>query len=323
MALSINHTVVVVCFNQQDTIEQALDSLLEQSEPPFQIVVGDDASTDNTPAILRGYAQRHPDLFDLVLRNKNLGIFQNLDDLAPRAKGDLVSFLAGDDWYKPDTIRSLNEAVLQRNLAPDSERFVLVPQTVLYKDGIETALPPPAEELVRSAPAVSLALRDRLVTRYLGLSRALIEQWPRHPANSAEIGWWADYVHFVQLAQHIDLVVPLSVEGPVYRMGAGVSSKTRAIDLIRSYNKALADLCEANRAGHLKLDDDDQNFLRMKSQLYAGITFQPSTLLMSLVSAARLIAAGEKEVVRTFARTFAYSAAKALLSGKKVASRTR
>ena len=53
-------TVIVPCYNMERTLERALDSLLANDLTDGEVIAVDDGSTDQTPHILRRYAQEHP-----------------------------------------------------------------------------------------------------------------------------------------------------------------------------------------------------------------------------------------------------------------------
>ncbi|MBR6217887.1 MAG: glycosyltransferase, partial [Eubacterium sp.] len=57
-------TVVCITYNHEQYIRNALDGFLSQkTDFQYKIVIHDDASTDNTQAIIREYAEKYPDLF--------------------------------------------------------------------------------------------------------------------------------------------------------------------------------------------------------------------------------------------------------------------
>lgn len=93
-------SVCVVTYNQEKYIAQALDSFLAQkTDFPFQVIVGDDASTDGTPAILREYAEKYPDIIKPILHEKNRGPIHNSLSVYDAAKTDYVAICDGDDYW--------------------------------------------------------------------------------------------------------------------------------------------------------------------------------------------------------------------------------
>lgn len=95
-------SVVVITYNQEKYISQALDSILsQQTDYAYEIVVGDDASTDSTPSILKKFSIIYSDRIKLYLREKNMGGkgANNLYDLLLKCRGKYVITLEGDDFW--------------------------------------------------------------------------------------------------------------------------------------------------------------------------------------------------------------------------------
>ena len=53
--IEIRHTILMICYNQELFIRRALDSLLSEQVKPYEIIIGDDFSSDQTRKILREY----------------------------------------------------------------------------------------------------------------------------------------------------------------------------------------------------------------------------------------------------------------------------
>jgi glycosyltransferase involved in cell wall biosynthesis len=72
----------------------------------FEILVGEDASTDGTRTVVKDFAQRYPDLIKPRYRERNLGGRANFIDLLGAAQGDLIALLEGDDcWLTNDKLQ--------------------------------------------------------------------------------------------------------------------------------------------------------------------------------------------------------------------------
>jgi len=96
----IDVSVIMLTYFHEDYIAQALDSVLAQETTVrYEILIGDDASQDRTPEIVREYAARYPDIIRPVLRTENLGGTRNSWDMRHRAKGKYLAFLEGDDYW--------------------------------------------------------------------------------------------------------------------------------------------------------------------------------------------------------------------------------
>ena len=93
-------SVAVVTYNHEAYIREALDSILmQQVNFSYEIVVGDDCSPDGTRKILEEYADRYPDRFVLLLREKNLGATANSYDIKCHCRGRYIAQLEGDDFW--------------------------------------------------------------------------------------------------------------------------------------------------------------------------------------------------------------------------------
>lgn len=93
-------SVGMLTYNQASYVRQALDGIvLQKTNFSFEVIIGDDASTDGTQEILEEYASHYPNLFTLILRKENIGASKNNYDLKHRASGKYFACLEGDDYW--------------------------------------------------------------------------------------------------------------------------------------------------------------------------------------------------------------------------------
>jgi glycosyltransferase involved in cell wall biosynthesis len=122
--------VVVISYNNRPFLSTCLDSVLQQTYTPEQVVVCDDASTDGSRDVIRKYENRHPEQVTAVLHEANGGIAANLNSGLRRIETDLVSLISGDDKWAPEKIEHEVKALQNhpkarwaysacRNLDPD------------------------------------------------------------------------------------------------------------------------------------------------------------------------------------------------------------
>lgn len=96
-------SVIVATFNQEDTISRALDSILSQEfDGEYEVLVGDDCSTDGTADVCRDYARRFPGRVRHIRRERNLGVVGNYFGCIREAKGRYLADCAGDDFWVDD-----------------------------------------------------------------------------------------------------------------------------------------------------------------------------------------------------------------------------
>lgn len=93
-------SVLIVTYNHERFIGQAIESaLMQETNFPFEIVIGEDCSTDRTRAIVSDYAERYRDKIRLVLQEKNVGGAANFDRTLAQCQGEFIAILEGDDFW--------------------------------------------------------------------------------------------------------------------------------------------------------------------------------------------------------------------------------
>ncbi len=98
-------SVVVPNYNHAKLLPRCLDALLEQSAPPEEILVVDDASTDDSLQVLEAYARKSP-LIRVHRNERNLGVVPTMNRGLSLARGDHVCFPAADDRVLPGLFES-------------------------------------------------------------------------------------------------------------------------------------------------------------------------------------------------------------------------
>ncbi len=100
-------TVLLICYNQEKYIAQAMESILmQQFDGDLNLLIADDASTDRTLEIIRSYESKSPFPFLFLPEEKNLGIFHNYRRAFAACQGDYIAVMEGDDyWMEPDRIQ--------------------------------------------------------------------------------------------------------------------------------------------------------------------------------------------------------------------------
>ena len=92
--------IVALCHNHAPFLREALDSILAQTYPHLEVWLVDDASTDESPAILREYAARHP-AWHLRLLPENVGNCRAFNLAFQQSQGEFVIDFATDDVLLP------------------------------------------------------------------------------------------------------------------------------------------------------------------------------------------------------------------------------
>ena len=98
-------SVVLATYNGIEFIERQLDTILNQTIVPKEIVIVDDCSTDGTCEFISSYRDKHPNLdFKLVFREENIGYVMNYIDGINRTTFDTVFLCDQDDLWEFDKV---------------------------------------------------------------------------------------------------------------------------------------------------------------------------------------------------------------------------
>lgn len=99
-------SVHICTYNQEQWIRQTIESILTQeTEYPFELVIGEDHGTDGTRAICQEYADKYENVI-LLPSEKNLGIMANWANCIKNGRGKYIMGCAGDDyWNNPHKIQ--------------------------------------------------------------------------------------------------------------------------------------------------------------------------------------------------------------------------
>src|SRR5262249_14579403 len=118
-------SVVIAAYNVADVISGAIESALDQSHAPHEVIVCDDGSTDDLDRVLEPYADRIT-----VIRQENGGEGSAKNAAARAASGEFVAILDADDEYLPGRLQALSQLALAR---PDLD--ILTSDAYLAVDG--------------------------------------------------------------------------------------------------------------------------------------------------------------------------------------------
>ncbi len=125
-------SIVICTYNRAQLICKAVDSVLSQKiNFPIEILIGDDFSNDDTWNILLDYQKRYPEIFTLILQEKNLGIGKNWASVMKLVQGKYVALCDDDDyWHNEEKLQ------LQVNIMENDKSIGLVHTNYRFKSSI-------------------------------------------------------------------------------------------------------------------------------------------------------------------------------------------
>ena len=123
-------SIIIPVYNVEPYIRQCLDSIFtdENNGLPFEVIVVDDGTLDNSMDIVKEYAIKHQNLHVVHQENQGLSVARNTG--MSLAQGEYVWFVDSDDWIEQKAIKILLRLI---ELHPDIDIFT-VPSTWKYED---------------------------------------------------------------------------------------------------------------------------------------------------------------------------------------------
>ncbi len=120
-------TVIALCYNHQRFLLETLESIHAQTFQDFELIVTDDASRDDSPAMIAAWLAAHRPDAAFIRHTANAGICRTLNEALALARGTYICMVATDDTWEP------------QRLAVQAAAFAGLPESValVYSDAAE------------------------------------------------------------------------------------------------------------------------------------------------------------------------------------------
>lgn len=141
-------SVIITFYNQRDYVDSTMQSVLSQkTDFDFEIIAGDDGSTDGTLDVIQTWVEKHPDKIRSYTRSRDDGVTvtgfrasRNRLDLLTHVEGKYFIFLDGDDYFSDENKLQKQVDILEKDENRDCvacSHYI----EALYPDGHKSALP--------------------------------------------------------------------------------------------------------------------------------------------------------------------------------------
>jgi glycosyltransferase involved in cell wall biosynthesis len=234
-------SIVVITYNHEAYIAQAIESILDQKcTYSYEIVIGEDCSTDNTAHIVKSYGASHSDRIVLNVNKKNVGGLQNERDCIRKARGKYICFLEGDDYWM-DNLKLQKQVDFMENnpeyglVHADVDHFYESTGKTEYRvnkaNGIKSPEGHIFDELMKPdqffiKPA-TVCFRKELVEMHFDYDKAIEENWPL-----------TDFPLWLDIAAH-SKVHYMDEVFATYRLLNESASRTRSPEKKLKFHKGL------------------------------------------------------------------------------------
>ena len=233
--MQIRHSILVISYAQEDLIADCLDSILNQSVSPYEVIVIDDCSPDRTWEVIESYALNNPVI--KVHRNRhNLGVFGNFNKIIKLATGDFVNIVAGDDLLPSGILEKYNEFIAAKQLDCNTPFQVFTNSLVLKPDGSRIFK---NNQVNFQKNMFEICVFHCFWSWDTGISIGLLRKMD---GIREDLGYQAD------LLWHIDKVINssdnlfLNEVGYIYRANVGVSVATKYKEHLQSKRKVVSEI---------------------------------------------------------------------------------
>jgi len=100
-------SVKMITYNHGPYIAQAIEGVIKQkTEYSFELIIGEDCSTDETMEIILEYQKKYPEIIRIVTSDKNVGMKKNSYRTIKACRGKYIAFCEGDDyWHRSDKLQ--------------------------------------------------------------------------------------------------------------------------------------------------------------------------------------------------------------------------
>lgn len=156
-------SVLLPVYNAGRPLRVAIESILRQDEPDFEIIVIDDRSSDDSAQIIREYMSQDSRIRG-IFHEKNLGLANTLNEGLEQARTDLVVRMDQDDEALPQRIRTLAGYMRGHADTVVAGSFVYhMGRTPQYDRLVE--LPTGHEDIARALPSANCMYHPSVIMR--------------------------------------------------------------------------------------------------------------------------------------------------------------
>ena len=103
-------SVLMTVYNEEQYLQQSIESVLSQSFPDLELVIVDDASTDASAGIIAKYSAADPKV-RVIANKQNIGLVESRIKAFHEARGRYITIVDGDDFIAPDALKDALESI--------------------------------------------------------------------------------------------------------------------------------------------------------------------------------------------------------------------
>jgi len=189
-------SILVPTYNQDQYLEEALDSLIAQTDPDWEAIIVNDGSTDNTAKILEDYTQKDPRF--RVFHKTNGGVGSALNVALENTHGQWICWLSSDDVFEVNKLSTHRRSINQH---PEYKFFFSNFRQLVGKSGKVVNLNP---TLSKNIPSIKLQVLEMFNRNYIAGNSICIsrEAWLQVGNFNENLRYAQDYDMWFRLLIH-------------------------------------------------------------------------------------------------------------------------
>lgn len=256
-------SIIVLTFNQEDTIKRTLESLLYQKDVTYEIIVSDDHSVDKTYSILKKYSEFYSDKLFIFRNESNIGVVANYWKTVARCSGKYITVCAGDDWWCDNYKLKKQIQILESNL----DIGCVCTNMYTYKNGKQK------KYIVNKSLSFSSLLKfNSVCTLTTCIRYSLLKEYCSY-VGDIRFSWVAEDYPIVLWLSIFSKIVRIDDLTAVYNINDGSISNPIGYNRAINYQKGISEirLFFAEKTNFLIDEVKDVNF---RNLMYTSIIFK-------------------------------------------------
>lgn len=221
-------SILMMAYNQGKFIDEAIQSVVDQNLPfEWELIIGDDASSDNTNEIVSGFQQKYSNNIRYIKHEKNIGLHANYVFLIGQCKGKFIALLEADDYWIDSQKTARQIEFMEKN---PSIAWSFTDGRVIDENG-ETQ-----KEVHYDLPAI-FNLEFYLQNFFNPLNNSVIflksSEPETYPPFFSEVAQWDTVLHYLRATKGDIGYVP--VDGQAWRRHSNATSFSTAFTGVKRY----------------------------------------------------------------------------------------
>lgn len=175
-------SIAIITYNQEKYISQTLDSVLQQEhEYSYEIVIGEDCSSDGTRKIIEDYVEKYPDIIKTLYNNPNKGLIANYFNVLNHCSGKYIMECAGDDYWLPGKVQyqidymekhpDIGLCYSKAKIFDEQKKIILKKSSGSKREKFHNLM------LGNAIPALTVCIRRKVMEEYLNDVKPYEKNW--------------------------------------------------------------------------------------------------------------------------------------------------